>query len=619
MCGFAGYIDFSENNVPEATLLQRMCQAIGHRGYDGYAEKIEGCYGVGFRRLAIVDLQQGMQPFSIDNNRIILVCNGEIYNSHALKNKLKYKEIAYQSRTDTEVLLHLYIEYGLAFVEQLEGQFSIAIFDRDNKKVHLIRDPFGVCPLHYTQVNNTLIFGSEIKALLEHPLVGRKINLAGLDQILTLPGLVSPMTAFENIQSIPAGQCITFSATGNNSVAYWDLNYPNKEDLSFVRTESECLEGILEYLTKSIEYRMQSDIPVGIYLSGGLDSSLIAALMQKNSAIDLPAFSIGFTNQKHDESVAQKQVAAHLKLSLQSRQVNEQDIVDGIQRSLLFSECPVKESYNTCSWLLSQLAHQEGVQVILSGEGADELFGGYLGYRFDAIASQRVSLDPLEEALEEEAREAMWGDSDCFYEKNYALHRELKQSLYSANINLDFERFDCSQSVLIDPRKIHKRNSLHQRSYLDFKLRLVDHLVSDHGDRMGMANTVEVRYPFLDKKLVEFSTKIPSKLLLKNNTEKYLLKQVANTYLPTEIIQRQKFGFRAPGSAELLQQNTQWIEDYLSYNYVEKIGLFNADTIEHIKKCYRQPDFRLNIPYEDDILMTVATCHLFLETFKLSL
>ncbi len=622
MCGFAGVFDPSGGVGISEPLLKKMCDAIAHRGDDGFATIITEKYGVGFRRLAIMDLEQGMQPFTLDNEKIILVCNGEIYNSAQLRAELSHKNISYTSNTDTEVLIHLYEEYGVDFVTKLDGQFAISLFDSRTQELHLFRDPFGVCPLHYYKSNGTILFGSEIKALLEHPLVERKINIQGVDALLTLPGLVSPITAFKGVASVKAGSRMSFSVHGMTENIYWDLEYPNNGNVHTI-SEKECIDTIESLLRDSITQRMQSDIPLGVYLSGGLDSSLISAIMKEvqgndTSQKNMSAFSIGFEQNHHDESEPQRLMAEHLSIEHYLQRVADNDIIDGIKRSLYFSECPVKESYNVCSMILSQLAKEQGVQVILSGEGADELFGGYLGYRFDAMHDRRAELAPLDAALEEEAAEIMWGDFECFYEKDYASFRDIKQSLYADHLQNSFNDFDVSQQSIVSPKGVQGKAAMHQRSYLDFKLRLVDHLVSDHGDRMGMANTVEVRYPFLDKRLVEFSTKIPPGLLVTNGTEKYLLKEVAKKYLPNEIVARQKFGFRAPNSSELLKNGVGWIQDYLSPEYTKRMGLFNTTTIEHIKKRYTAADFRLNVPYEDDLLMSVATTHLFMETFNLT-
>jgi len=282
------------------------------------------------------------------------------------------------------------------------------------------------------------------------------------------------------------------------------------------------------------------------------------------------------------------------------------------------SECPVKETYNTCSLALSAAAKANGITVILTGEGADELFAGYVGYRFDQLGNRgRAKSYDLETVLEEEMREKLWGDKDLFYETNHHAHKEIKSALYSEQLNDVFDEFDCLNFPLVNKDRLRGRHFVHQRSYLDFKLRLSDHLISDHGDRMGMANSVEARYPFLDIDLIEFSRHIPPDLKLRGFTEKYVLRKVAEGLVPRSILEREKFGFHAPGSPYLLQQGIEWINDLLSYERIKRQGYFNPDVIERLKKQYSRPDFKLSLPFESDLLIVVLTFGIFLDVFNL--
>jgi len=282
------------------------------------------------------------------------------------------------------------------------------------------------------------------------------------------------------------------------------------------------------------------------------------------------------------------------------------------------SECPVKETYNTCSLALSAAAQSNGVRVVLNGEGADEMFAGYEGYRFDQFRIKNGrKLDDLETMLEDEVREKLWGDKDLFYEKDQLAFRETKQALYSAQLNEAFEEFDCLNFPLVNTDRLRGRHFVHQRSYLDFKLRLAAHLIADHGDRMAMANSVEARYPFLDIDLIEFSRHIPPDLKLHGFTEKYVLRKVAEGLVPRSVTQRQKFGFHAPGSPYLLQQGVEWINDLLSYERIKRQGYFNPEVVERLKAKYSKPGFKLNLPLEDDFLIVVITFSLFCEIFNM--
>jgi asparagine synthase (glutamine-hydrolysing) len=310
-------------------------------------------------------------------------------------------------------------------------------------------------------------------------------------------------------------------------------------------------------------------------------------------------------------------MAQHVDSSHHSIIFDWPEIADNLKVMIYHSECPVKETYNTCSMALSKAASSNGITVILTGEGADELFAGYVGYRFDQSGLRGSSNGDMAALLEEEIRERLWGDADLFYETDQYAFREVKSALYSAALNEVFDEFDCLNFELVNKDRLKDRHPIHQRSYLDFKLRLSDHLITDHGDRMSMVNSVEARYPFLDIDLVEFSKQIPPELKLNELTEKYILRKVAEGLVPPEIINREKYGFHAPGSPYLLKQNIDWINDLLSFETIKKQGYFNPHTIELLKKTYTKTGFRLNLPFESDLLMIVLSFEIFLETFDL--
>ena len=293
------------------------------------------------------------------------------------------------------------------------------------------------------------------------------------------------------------------------------------------------------------------------------------------------------------------------------------EIAERLRSMIYHCECPVKETYNTCSMALSEAARSSGVPVVLTGEGADEMFAGYVGYRFDQLGLRNSQNRDLDTVMEEELRAQLWGDKDLFYEIDQYSFRETKNALYSDGVNELFDDFECLNFEIVNKERLRDRHFIHQRSYLDFKLRLSDHLISDHGDRMALANSVEARYPFLDVDLVEFAKTIPPELKLNDFTETYILKRVAEGLVPKEIIEREKFGFYAPGSPYLLKQNIRWIDDLLSPERIKRQGYFNPATIERLRRQYSQPNFKLNLPFESDLLMIVLSFGVFLEVFDL--
>jgi asparagine synthase (glutamine-hydrolysing) len=590
-----------------------------HRGPDSDGYEIVGSLGFAFRRLSIIDLTGGAQPIYNEDRSVVMICNGEIFNYQELKSFLEAKGHIFKTKTDVEVLVHLYEEKGPEMLNTLNGQFAFAIYDLRNKQLFLARDHFGILPLYYTVVDDVLIFASEIKAILRHPLTRRSVDLTGLDQVLSFPGLVSPRTVFKEIHGLKSGHYILAGIDGLKIVEYWELDYPRIGDVSYDRPDKYYVERLRELFARAVRYRLHADVPVGFYLSGGLDSSLMAAMIKAESDPEQTrhSFSILFTDKEINEAKYQRMMAWHVGSEHHEILFDWNEIAARLPDMIYHCECPVKETFNTCSMALSEAARRHGVPVVLTGEGADELFAGYVGYRFDQLNLRGNKPYNLETILEDELREKLWGDKDLFYEVDQYPLRELKAALYSPGVNELFEDFECLNHDLINKERLRGRHLVHQRSYLDFKLRLSDHLLSEHGDRMALANSVEGRYPFLDIDLVEFSREIPPHLKINQYTEKYILKKIAEDLVPPQIIQREKFGFRAPGTPYLLQQNIEWINDLLSYERIKRQGYFNPVMTERLKKQYSQPGFRLHPHLESDLLMVVLAFGLLLDLFDL--
>jgi len=617
MCGICGFINFKKG-ITEADrhTIQKMNNKLIHRGPDAQDTVSFENVALGFTRLSIIGLTNGMQPIWNEEQTIVLICNGEIYNYIELRKDLLQLGHRFRTDSDVEVILHLYEQYGTAFLNKLNGQFAFAIYDKQKRQLFCARDQAGILPFHYAVFDNRFIFGSEIKAILEHPAVSRQVDLTGLDQVFTFAGLVSPHTMFQGISSLENGHFLLVSDDGRIcNCEYWDLNYPEEGSGSGNEDESGIEETLESLFERAVELRLRSDVRSGLYVSGGLDSSMIAMkVMQMQPLEKREAFSIDFIDSLHSESNYQKLVADASNSSLNQKIFKYEDISHRLWQSVYHSECPIKETYNTASLALSENVRANGVKVILSGEGADELFAGYVGYRFDKMrAMQLIQNSASEEELQ--LRQRLWGDESFFYEKNFLEFNVEKQRLYSARLNARFDEFNCLNHPIVNKERLQNRDVVNKRAYVDYKLRLVDHLVSDHGDRMAMANSVEVRYPFLDKDLIEFSTRIPSCLKLKEFTEKYILRKIGSRFVPGPVIEREKFHFIAPGSPYLLQQNTAYINDLLSSQRIKEQGFFNPDEISRLKAMYSRKGFTVNAPYENDLLITVITFCMLLDLF----
>jgi asparagine synthase (glutamine-hydrolysing) len=615
MCGICGFIKFNEPvREEDSNIIKRMNAKLFHRGPDAQDTLLFDNIALGFSRLSIIGLGNGMQPISNEDDTVFLICNGEIFNYIELREELRKKGHTFKTGSDVEVILHLYEEKGMDFLNELNGQFAFTLYDKKNRTLFGARDQMGILPFFYTSVNNVFIFASEIKAILEHPLVVKEVDIVGLDQVLTFAGLVSPRTMFKGVKSLENGHYLEVDSQGKiSNKEYWDLVF--KEGKIESRPESYYIEQFDQLFNDAVKLRLRADVPSGYYLSGGLDSSTIAMkIRQLNPGVRKEAFSIDFADAEISESGYQEIVANQGNSIYNKKIFYYKDISERLRKAIYHCECPIKETYNTASISLSESVKAKGIKVILSGEGADELFAGYVGYKFDKMRA--LNLIQNESSLaEQKIRKRLWGNKSFYYERNFTEHNLVKKALYSDQVNAMFDEVDCLNYDLIDSRKIHNRDILQQRSYIDFKIRMVDHLISDHGDRMAMANSIEVRYPFLDKNIVEFATEVPSDLKLNDFNEKYILKKMAGRYVPRQIIDREKFGFVAPGSPYLLQNNCEYINDLLSFDLIKKQGYFNPHHIEALKKMYGQEGFKVNVPFETDLLIIVTTFGILLDTF----
>lgn len=611
MCGIAGIVDLSHRRAADPAILRAMTGALAHRGPDAECFAVSGSVGLGFRRLAIVDLHTGDQPFYNEDGSIILVCNGEIYNADELRAQyLRGHEFV--SHSDCEPVLHLYEEVSTRVPELIEGQFAFALYDSARRRLLLARDPFGVAPLYYAQRGDLFVFASEIKAILKHPAIRAEIDPMGLDQVVCFPGLVSPQTMFAGIKALPPGHMLICENGAVHVKSYWDVDYP-EADTPAALSQDKCEQRLKELFRASVKRRLRADVPVGLYISGGLDSSLVAVTAADlNECDSLHSFSVAFDDRSATEETYQRMMAGAIGSRHREVRFAQRDILARLARMIHHAERPVKETYNTCALALSEATHGTGLKVILGGEGADEFFAGYPGYRFDAFRAgrkQNVAAD------ERRQREILWGDGNVGYERNYAEFGRRRLALYAPEWREAAARDGALSRPPVDPSRLKGRHPLHQRSYLDYRLRLADHLLGDHGDHMLMANSVEGRYPFLDRALIEFACTVPPDLKLHGYEEKFILKQIAAGAVPPAILAREKFGFYSVSTPQLLNSGADWVHDLLCAERIRRDGYFCPETVAALKARYAEPGFRLDPRYEDDLLLIVLSFNLMHDIF----
>jgi len=610
MCGIAGII--SRNGVPlDHWRLDRMLDAIRHRGPDSRGTFYGETLAIGAHRLAIVDVRRGVQPTWSPDGNVLAVFNGEIFNHEDLRKLLEKQGYVFSTKCDTELIPALYQHYGRDFVHELNGQFAIGLYDFNKQAFFAWRDPVGICPFFYSVTQDKLLFGSEIKALLAHGSLNPALDLTGLDQILTFPGPISPRTLFKGIHALPPG-CRLEARRGEEPLIenYWDFQFDEDDTIRSVESWVDELETLL---FDAVRIRRSSEQRTGIYLSGGIDSSLVASMLRRLcKGEELHTFSIEFRDRLLTEAAHQDCVRRALAAKGHVFLMSDRDVLDRLEAVVWHTETPVRETFNAASLALSQMARQQRHKVVLAGQGADELFAGYVGYRFDAkVRGVRAPADQREQLL----NERLWGDPNFLYETKYAALGNAKKKFYSPAVRETLGAFECTKHAVLGRPPSATATSIQRRSYVDLKLRLADHLLSGHGDRMSMANGVEVRYPFLDKRVVSAAARMPDLMKLRDMKEKFVVKKVGERWLPAQIVDREKFGFSASGSPMLLALKDDRVEELLSEERIKRQNLFDVEEIRRLKVRYSQPGFRLAVPFETDFLIVAITFALFSDLF----
>ena len=605
MCGIVGSLNLDEAPPPKEALLRKMLARIRHRGPDEFGIFLDDRIGLGSARLSIIDLGGGQQPITNEDGSLWIVFNGEIFNYLELRPELEARGHRFTTQTDTEVLLHLFEEYGPQCLERLNGQFAFAIWNRREQSLFLARDRLGVRPLFYTQNSNRLLFGSEIKSILADDRVRVEMDPATLEQVFTFWGPLGPRTAFRGIYEVPPGHYLRATPNGIALKSYWNIAFagtsPSSLSGSVGRSEEDYLEEFSSLLIDAVRLRLRADVPVGAYLSGGLDSSLIAALIRRFTDNHLDTFSIAFDDGDFDESVYQQEMAHFLGTDHQVVRATHADIARVFPEVVWHAEMPLMRTAPAPMFMLSKLVRERGYKVVLSGEGADEFLAGYDIFkeakvrRFCAaqpeskwrpLLFQRLYADIP--GLAASGRSAV----AAFFSRGLA---ETGLPHYSHAVRWRNNRRTCrffSDAIasqlagdkLFDsvayPADFSSWDPLEQAQYLEISIFLSHYLLSSQGDRMSMAHSVEGRFPFLDCRLVEFCNRLPVRLKLRGLTEKFLLKKLGVKWLPKNISQRTKRPYRAPIQRSFFNDSSpEYVADLLSPESLRAAGLFKPGPV----------------------------------------
>jgi asparagine synthase (glutamine-hydrolysing) len=610
VCGISGiYARPGLQASPE--LLLAMAGELHHRGPDGVGLYLDGRFGMSNNRLAIVDLAGGDQPLSDESGRYWVMQNGEIYNYVELQRELRSLGHRFETSSDTEVIAHAFAEWGADCLHRLNGDFAFAVWDRRDRELFLARDRFGVRPLFLAEFGGDLCFASEAKALFRHPSARRELDPLGLVEAFTIWSVLPDRSAFAGVRELAPAHYLRFGPDGAiEEKRWWDLQFPRTGEKRH-ETEPELRAELTELLTDATRLRLRADVPVAAYLSGGLDSSLTAALARSLYPETLNSFGIGFRDPLFDESEYQDRFVADLGTSLTRVVVDSPDIAELLPRAVELSEKPTLRTALAPLLRLSRAVRDAGLKVVITGEGADELFGGYDIYRENKVRRfwARVPESELRPLLFARLNEFLGKDlkrSGAFLAGFY--RRGLEETgdpLYShrlrfANTARSLRLFE--QDVLDRagrdgdvlervqdrlPSGFEDLTPLGKAQYLEVMTFLDSYLLHSQGDRMLMGHSIEGRFPFLDYRVAEFAAALPDRMKLRGLEEKYLLRQVAAPLLPPEISARRKRPYRAPiASAFVGPRAPEYVREMLSGSRLRDAGIFDPDAVERlVHKC----------------------------------
>ncbi len=643
MCGIAGMIGLrGANSSPD--LLKKMSETLTHRGPDAFGLHLDREAGLAHSRLSILDLAGGAQPMSNADGSLWITYNGEIFNYLELREELIAKGHQFATRSDTEVILHLYAREGEECVSKLNGQWAFAIWDARNRKLFASRDRMGIQPFFYTVADQTFLFASEIKALFAHPAVSRELDLKALDQIFTFWVTLPPRTSFHDVQQLPPGHNLTVQDGKIRIREYWSMNFSEIDpvesndawDDAIVQRKSEEL---LSLLCDATRIRLRADIPVGAYLSGGLDSSLVAALTQRVAKDRLRTFSVAFEDSALDESSHQRIVSEHLGTAHTEIRCSNDDIGEVFPEVVWHAEQPVLRTAPAPLFLLSKLVHDSGYKVVLTGEGADEVLGGYDIFKEAKIrrfwAQQPESrlrpsllrrLYPYMENIQKQPaaylasffRVAGQDIASPFFSHlpRWQLTAKLK-SLYSREVKSNLANYDaCTELQEALPEAYYRWPSFAQAQYLEGKYLLPGYILSAQADRMAMSHSVEARYPFLDHRVVEFCQKLPPTLKMRVLAEKFLLKQAAKNLLPDSILQRPKQPYRAPDGASFATPNSPgYVADVLAQESIVRDGIFDPSPVRNLAEKFRSGNATTMSVKDNMAMVGVISTQLLMQQF----
>ena len=609
MCGIVGYYGCLDKGQ-SVNILRKMLTRIKHRGPDESGIYISDNIGLGSARLSIIDLVKGTMPISNESESLWIVFNGEIFNYIELKEELSERGYRFKTDSDTEVIVNLYEEYGPEFLHKLNGQFAIAIWDKKKEELFLARDRVGIRPLFYTELNNSFVFVSEIKALLEFPEINLEISPKSISQYFTFWTSISPNTAFKNVFELPPGTYMTINSDGKKTTTYWELPIYKPNNYKYDNLDEATKEFEIIF-SDAVKLRLRADVPVAAYLSGGIDSSVTTSFIKSISPNNLQTFSIGFEDKDFDESVYQTIASNYFNTQHSSITCHNEEIANNFKDVIWHSETPLLRTAPTPMKLLAKNVRDHNIKVVITGEGADELLGGHHSFKETKIRHfwakdpqskyrplllkklypylphmNKASNNMLKMFFGYKLNETSspiyshllrWNNTSRL--NNY-LSDSFKESIGDYDPIDEFEKKINS--------KLENYDYLSKAQWIEMNMFMSGYLLSSQGDRMAMANSIEGRYPFLDHRVIEFCMQLPPDLKLNGLNEKYLLKKMMKGRIPNSILERPKQAYRAPIKGAFVADHLpDYLKKMLSEKQITSSGIFNWIDVSKLLKKIR--------------------------------
>jgi asparagine synthase (glutamine-hydrolysing) len=610
MCGIAGIAPLAHDETPDRARLERMIKALHHRGPDGYGFHIAAGIGLAHARLSIIDLVTGDQPIRNETGSVQVVFNGEIFNYVELRRELEATGHRFYTQSDTEVIVHAYEQYGLEFVTRLNGQFAIALWDAALRRLVLVRDRVGIRPLLYAQTSAGLAFASEAKSLFAAAWIKPELDPVGLAEVSTFWACIAPKTPFVGISALPPGHMAVYQNQRLELRRYWDWSFA-AEPGGTVRSLDDTMEELQSLFVDAVRLQLRADVPVGSYLSGGLDSSAVTAAIRRASIAPLKTFSLAFDSSEFDEREFQQLVARHLATDHVTLTVSSQQIGEAVPRAIWHIESPIVRTAGVPLMLLADRVRAEGFKVVLTGEGADEVFGGYdlfkeakirrfwarqprstwrpllLRRLYGYLANSPTSPAALAGGF---FAQSLGTPDDPYFAHRprwASTNRTLRLLTPEFRQRIDAEH-PISRLAELAPRPDASWAPLGRDQYVEAHTLLAGYLLHAQGDRVAMAASIEGRYPYLDHRLIEFAGRLPARWKVRGLQEKYLLRRAVGAWLPPDITRRTKQPYRAPDSECFFSAGKplDYVAEALAPARVRDAGYFEPQMVARLtEKC----------------------------------